>query len=57
MTAPHFSPRVLSFLRALKRHSDRDWFKARKEEAWSPDGVRLLYTATGKDSMTTLWKS
>ena len=24
-------------------------------EAWSPDGTRLLYNATGKDSMTTLW--
>ena len=24
-------------------------------EAWSPDGARLLYNATGKDSMTTLW--
>ncbi len=24
-------------------------------EAWSPDGTRLLYTATGKDSMAVLW--
>ena len=24
-------------------------------EAWSSDGTRLLYNATGKDSMTTLW--
>ena len=24
-------------------------------EAWSPDGTRLLYNATGKDSMTALW--
>jgi uncharacterized protein (TIGR02453 family) len=27
-----FSPRALSFLRALKRNNDRDWFKARKEQ-------------------------
>jgi len=27
-----FSPRTLTFLRALKRNNDRDWFKARKEE-------------------------
>ena len=24
-------------------------------EAWSPDGTRLLYTATGKDLMAVLW--
>jgi uncharacterized protein (TIGR02453 family) len=30
-TAPRFSPAAISFLRALKRHNDRDWFKARKE--------------------------
>jgi uncharacterized protein (TIGR02453 family) len=27
-----FSPRALSFLRALKRNNDREWFKARKDE-------------------------
>ena len=27
-----FSPNALAFLRALKRHNDREWFKARKEE-------------------------
>jgi uncharacterized protein (TIGR02453 family) len=32
VSAPRFSPRALSFLRALKRHNDRDWFKARKEQ-------------------------
>jgi uncharacterized protein (TIGR02453 family) len=26
-----FHPAALSFLRALKRHNDREWFKARKE--------------------------
>jgi uncharacterized protein (TIGR02453 family) len=27
-----FSPKALAFLRALKRHNDREWFRARKEE-------------------------
>jgi uncharacterized protein (TIGR02453 family) len=27
-----FTPRALSFLRALKRNNDREWFKARKEQ-------------------------
>jgi uncharacterized protein (TIGR02453 family) len=27
-----FTPRTLAFLRALKRHNDREWFKARKAE-------------------------
>jgi uncharacterized protein (TIGR02453 family) len=27
-----FTPRTLSFLRALKRNNDRDWFKERKED-------------------------
>lgn len=27
-----FSPKALSFLRALKRHNDREWFKARKTQ-------------------------
>ena len=27
-----FPPKALAFLRALKRHNDREWFKARKEE-------------------------
>src|SRR6478609_12169743 len=31
MPTPHFSPATLTFLRALKRNNDRDWFKARKE--------------------------
>jgi uncharacterized protein (TIGR02453 family) len=31
MTAPRFSPQAIAFLRALKRHNDREWFKARKE--------------------------
>ena len=29
--APRFSAEALTFLRALKRHNDREWFKARKE--------------------------
>lgn len=31
MTSP-FSAKTLSFLRALKRHNDREWFRARKDE-------------------------
>ena len=27
-----FDPKALAFLRALKRHNDRDWFRARKDE-------------------------
>jgi len=27
-----FSPEALAFLRALKRHNDREWFKARKDQ-------------------------
>jgi uncharacterized protein (TIGR02453 family) len=27
-----FSPKSIAFLRALKRHNDREWFKARKEQ-------------------------
>jgi uncharacterized protein (TIGR02453 family) len=27
-----FTPKTLSFLRALKRNNDRDWFRARKED-------------------------
>jgi uncharacterized protein (TIGR02453 family) len=27
-----FSPKALSFLRALKRNNDRDWFRARKDQ-------------------------
>jgi uncharacterized protein (TIGR02453 family) len=32
VSAPRFSPGALAFLRALKRHNDREWFKARKEQ-------------------------
>jgi len=28
----HFDPKALTFLRALKRNNDREWFKARKDE-------------------------
>jgi uncharacterized protein (TIGR02453 family) len=27
-----FDPKALAFLRALKRHNDREWFRARKDE-------------------------
>jgi uncharacterized protein (TIGR02453 family) len=27
-----FTPRTLSFLRSLKRHNDREWFRARKDD-------------------------
>lgn len=30
--AASFTPRTLTFLRALKRNNDREWFKARKEQ-------------------------
>ncbi|MGE0448532.1 MAG: DUF2461 domain-containing protein [Vicinamibacterales bacterium] len=30
-TAPRFTPATLTFLRALKRNNDREWFRARKE--------------------------
>lgn len=29
--APRFRPVALSFLRALRRHNDREWFRARRE--------------------------
>jgi uncharacterized protein (TIGR02453 family) len=29
---PSFTPKTLSFLRALKRHNHRDWFRARRDE-------------------------
>lgn len=32
MPTPRFTPKTLAFLRALKRHNDREWFKARREE-------------------------
>src|SRR5678815_5001510 len=31
-SAPRFTPKSLSFLRALKRNNDRDWFRERKEQ-------------------------
>lgn len=30
MPAPRFSPKTLAFLRALKRHNDREWFRERR---------------------------
>lgn len=29
---PRFSPKALAFLRALKRHNNRDWFKEHKDQ-------------------------
>ena len=31
MAAPRFSPKALTFLRGLKRHNDRDWFRERRD--------------------------
>lgn len=30
VSAPHFTPKAVSFLRALKRNNDREWFRERK---------------------------
>lgn len=32
MASPSFSSKTLAFLRALKRHNDREWFHARRDE-------------------------
>jgi uncharacterized protein (TIGR02453 family) len=32
MTSPRFSPKTLTFLRALKRNNNREWFNARKSD-------------------------
>lgn len=32
MPVPRFTSRSLAFLRALKRHNDREWFRARRDE-------------------------
>lgn len=32
MSAPHFSPKAVSFLRSLKRNNDREWFRERKAQ-------------------------
>jgi uncharacterized protein (TIGR02453 family) len=32
MPAPRFSPKAIAFLRGLKRHNNREWFRARKEQ-------------------------
>ncbi|MCC7323100.1 MAG: DUF2461 family protein, partial [Gemmatimonadaceae bacterium] len=29
---PGFAPEALKFLKQLKRHNEREWFKARKEQ-------------------------
>ena len=32
MGTPHFTPKSISFLRALKRNNDREWFRERKDQ-------------------------
>ncbi|MGC4085154.1 MAG: DUF2461 domain-containing protein [Vicinamibacterales bacterium] len=32
MGSPRFTPKALSFLRALKRNNDREWFRERKDQ-------------------------
>src|SRR5580765_927224 len=32
MSAPHFSPKAIAFLRGLKRNNNRDWFNPRKDQ-------------------------
>src|SRR6185295_10157849 len=32
MSAPHFSPKAVAFLKGLKRNNNRDWFNARKDQ-------------------------
>ena len=32
MAMPSFTPKTLSFLRALKRNNEREWFHARREQ-------------------------
>lgn len=32
MSTPRFPPKALSFLRALKRNNDREWFRQRKDD-------------------------
>lgn len=45
-----FTPKTLSFLRSLKRHNDREWFRARKDEYEQhvrQPMVRLVETLAG----------
>ena len=30
MSGPHFTPKTVPFLRSLKRHNDREWFRAHR---------------------------
>ena len=36
MSTPRFSPKSISFLRALKRNNDREWFRERKDQYEEP---------------------
>ncbi len=36
----NFSPQAIAFLRALKRHNDREWFKPRKEDSNASCAIR-----------------
>ena len=32
MPTPHFTDATLKFLRGIKRHNDREWFRARRDQ-------------------------
>lgn len=46
-----FSPKALAFLRAMKRHNDREWFRARKDqyEVWLRAPMVALIERLGGD--------
>lgn len=46
-----FSPKALAFLRALKRHNDRDWFRARKDQydTWLHEPMTALIERLAED--------
>ncbi len=39
---PRFTPKTLSFLRSLKRHNDREWFNAHRDEYERDVKARML---------------
>jgi len=39
---PRFTPKTLSFLRSLKRHNDREWFNAHRDEYEREVKARML---------------
>ncbi|NBV22996.1 MAG: hypothetical protein EBS05_13895 [Proteobacteria bacterium] len=57
MGSPHFSPKAISFLRALKRNNDRDWFRERNLKVTiinfqKNDDAISAYARGGSYSMT-----